>query len=431
MAFFNHFPVLPLRQMALTKVAITVCLDPEILDFVKINTSVSFVFPSKETHLFLGVRSPKEEIWTWNDFLYESVSNLDELLRQRNMVSECVDNVTRKNILPFASWEELVQKRISLFPNLLQHELLDMVRSVSIEIDIWIKDHSKYWRQFSEIVCCFQHDFQWNSLGKIDRWRTARKLIINERVDILARNILASLYSLMEMLPIKDKLPDEIVKKYFNFPERDIREQSTLLTFMEIQFSYTLQKNKFITMSSEEKMMFLKYLLQMECLQYEDFLFFMSHMNEDERKTLFKYCAFKILWLFFLKRPLQCMFLNAAEQLLPYFTEREFLDMLKLIIYERIMLGRKDFNYIDLLKEFWSLSPSKLKESVKTDSIYEPLMLIMNFPAGEMFPNEQLLENYNEDVLTFRVICELSTCTRGPHVSEWERRFNSFLKNYP
>ncbi|GFQ70732.1 uncharacterized protein TNCT_369501 [Trichonephila clavata] len=399
MAFFDRLPVLPLRQMALTKVAINVCLDPEILDFVKINGCASFVFPSKETHLYLGVKSPKEETWIWKDFLKECVSDFCALFKLRN-VPECADCVTRKNILPFARWEELVEEKISSLPKLLQRELLDMLRSVSIEMDMWTKEHSKYWREFSEIVCCFQHDFQWNSLGKIDRWRTARKLIINERVDILARNILASLYSLMEMLPIKDKLPDEIVEKYSDFPEED-EEWSTRTSFCDIQFYYTIQKDEFIAANSSGKMMFIKCLLRMDCLQYEDFLFFMSHMDEDKRKYIFEVYAFKILWLFFLKWPLQCMFLNAAEQLLPYFTQSDFRDMLISIIYERIMLGWKDFNYIDLLKGFWSLSPSKLKESIKTDSIYEPLMLIINFPVGEMFPNEQLLENYNGDVLTF------------------------------
>ncbi|GFX32563.1 uncharacterized protein TNCV_3704371 [Trichonephila clavipes] len=387
--------------MSVTKSAITVCLDPEILDFVKINGCASFVFPSKETHLYLGVKSPKEEPWIWKDFLTDSVFKQYALPTQGNGVTESSDCVTRKNILPFARWEELVEERISTLPKLLQHQLLDVVRLVSIEIDKWIKEHTKFWREFSEIARSFLYDFQWNALGKIDLMRTARKLIINERADIISRNILATLYGLKDKIPIKDKLPDEIVEEYSNFSERDFTKPPTGIPFFLMQFNYTLQKDKFITLNPVEKEMYFEALLRMECLQYEDFPFFMSHMNDDASKILFEYHAFKILGQYFLDWPLQCKFLSAAEQLLPYFTEREFRGILRLIIYERIMLRRKDFNYIDLLKEFWALSPSKLKESIRADSIYEPLMLIINFPVNEMFPNELLLENYNEDCLTF------------------------------
>ncbi|GFS61461.1 uncharacterized protein TNCV_4311911 [Trichonephila clavipes] len=117
--------------MAITSLALTVCLHPEILDFVKNDGCTFFVFRSKETHLYLGSKSTKEETWIRKDFLTESVSNPHALLRQRNVVADCV---TRKNILPFTRWEKFVEDMIFSLPKLLQHELLDLVRLVSIEI---------------------------------------------------------------------------------------------------------------------------------------------------------------------------------------------------------------------------------------------------------------------------------------------------------
>ncbi|GFS42313.1 uncharacterized protein TNIN_465771 [Trichonephila inaurata madagascariensis] len=391
MDLFDHPQVPSLRQMAKTNLALTVCLHPEILVFEKNNGCTSFVFPNKKTHLYLGLKSPKEETWMRKDFLTESVSNPQALLRQRNVVADCV---TRKNVLHFTKWEEFVEEMISSLPKLLQHELLDKVRSVSIEIYKWIKEHTRYWGGFSKIARNFLYDFQWNSFEKIDRGRTARKLIRNERVDIIARYILASLYSSMDKTPIKINLPDEIVEKFIDSSDISIRiTMPARISFYETRpNNYFLQNDKFITLNPVENVIFFKTELLIKCLQCEDFQFFMSHMSDDESKTLFKYYAFKILRLYFLDCPLHCMFLSAAKQLLPYFTESEFRDTLRSIIYERIMLHRKDFNYIDLLKKFWSLSPSKLKESVKTDSIYKPLMIIINFPVDEMFPNEQLLQ---------------------------------------
>ncbi|GFU51491.1 uncharacterized protein TNCV_81351 [Trichonephila clavipes] len=165
MAFFDRLHVLSLRQMAMTKLAITVSRDQKILDFVKDYGCASFVFPSKEIHLYLGVKSPVEETWTWKDFMVEKLpSKFDYLLHMRRIsATEPDDCVTGRNILPFARWEELVEERVSSLPKVLQHELLDVVHSVSIELDKWIKYHTEDWRISPEIALSAQYDFQWNS----------------------------------------------------------------------------------------------------------------------------------------------------------------------------------------------------------------------------------------------------------------------------
>ncbi|GFR12561.1 uncharacterized protein TNCT_67301 [Trichonephila clavata] len=404
MDVFNHFNVLSLRQMAMTKLAITVGRDPEIMDFVKTNGCASFIFPSRETHLYLDAKSQMEERWISKDFLISyTVSNM------YMPPGEPYDFVTRKNILPFARWEELVEERIFALPQPLQQELLDVVRSVNIEIDKWIKYHYQFWPKAPEIAYDAQRYFQWNSFGKIDRGKTARFLISNVRLNIEDHYILTSLYNLMDKKQREERWPDEIVQKYSSLVENKVVSDHGVMTIRRKESYYFRRKDSFITLHFFRKREFVKEFLREECLQYEDFLFYLSHMLDVERKKVFEKRAFKILQMYFLDWPLQCMFLKAAEQLLPYFTEREFLDMLKLIIYERIMLCRKDFNYIDLLKEFWSLSPSRLQESIETDSIYESVMLIINFPDGEIFPGELLLESSNADCLTFRY-CGVKYC---------------------
>ncbi|GFT56517.1 uncharacterized protein TNCV_3508631 [Trichonephila clavipes] len=399
MAFFERFPVLSLRQMAMTKLAITVCCDPEILDLVKDYGCVSFVFPSKETHLYLGVKSLKNEAWNRKDFL-NLLGFPDRCLSKMLVVGPDISKV-RKNILPFAKWEELVKKRISSLPQLLQHELLDVIRSVSIEIDQWIKYHSQDWRNFSG-ACNALCDFQWNSLGKIDVVKTASALIVNETLDIKDRCILASLYGLMDNRTIRKNVPDKVVLISSLLAENRITFQKGLNPSRNgNHYMHYMPRYLFTTVSSEQKVLFVNFGLLQECLPYNDFLFYMSNMGNEGRKAVFKTSCLQILQLL-LDWPLQGEFLNAAEHLLPYFTDKDFIVMLNVIIYERIMLHRKDFNYIDLLKEFWSLSPSHLKESINFHPIYEPLMLIINLNVDEIFPSEKLLQSYKWDNLAFR-----------------------------
>ncbi|GFQ72970.1 uncharacterized protein TNCT_200681 [Trichonephila clavata] len=413
MEFFDNHNVLSLRQMAMTNLAITVCRDPEILDFVKGNGCSSFVFPSKETHLYLEVKSPVTEIWVWKDFLMEEiVTNLYVTHERRNEANEPDDCVTRKNVLPFVRWEGLVEERISSFllPQLLQHELLDVVRSVSIEIEKWIKDHFLFLKRSADIAYMAQCHFQWDSIGKVDRLKTANKLIMNEGLYIEDRYILAVHYGLMQKISMRENVLGEIVEKYENLPWRGARADNVWREFIgEGDCSYIAQQNFFTRSSSEQKVLCLNAVLSKESLQFNEFLFYLSQMEDEERKEVFKTHAFKILEQYFLDWPLQCKFLEAAEQLVPYFSESNFRNMLRIILFEKIMLRRKDFNYIHLLKGFWSMSSSQLKESIKTDSIYEPLMFTINFPVSENFPNEQLFKSYNGDCLTFGC-CGIEYC---------------------
>ncbi|GFR01146.1 uncharacterized protein TNCT_238131 [Trichonephila clavata] len=385
MEFFDKPNVPSLRQMAMTRVAITVCRDPEIMDFVKINGCSSFIFPSKVIHKYLNVKNPAKETWKWKDLTMKIYFPAERSVP--GIEPGFIDWEVKKNILPFARWEKLVEEKAPSLPKPLQRELLDVARIVSIEVDKWNEHHFPIWPNFSEIARNFQYEFQWNSFGKIDRERTTMKLITNERIDIIGRYILASIYGLTSKIPNQEKVPYEIVRMYRR------RELPLFMSSALIETNRFRQKDVFSTSGYEQKLLFLKNVLENECLKYEDFVFYLSSLQDHEREELFKCCAFKILRLYFLEWPLQCMFLNAAEQLLPYITEIDFRHTLKFIIYGRIMLEWKDFNYIDLLKGFWSLSPSKLKESTKSHSIYKTLMRIINFPDDENFPSEILFKN--------------------------------------
>ncbi|GFV62863.1 hypothetical protein TNCV_557721 [Trichonephila clavipes] len=94
------------------------------------------------------------------------------------------------------------------------------------------------------------------------------------------------------------KVPDEIVQMYLDLAKRGIKVQKEWdLSPDAIQFNYFMRSNLFTAVSSEQKVLFLNTALWKECLQYNDFLFYISNMANEDREALFKISAPKILQL--------------------------------------------------------------------------------------------------------------------------------------
>ncbi|GFU25903.1 uncharacterized protein NPIL_413431 [Nephila pilipes] len=408
-------PLLSLQQMAMVKLAVPVCNDPEVQDLVIRSGSLSFVFPSKETEIFMN-RSREQfegscanvfKPWTWNDFLINGSSKhsyryCPELKKRRVTLGKL-----RKGTLPFGEWEELVEKKMSSFmvPYFLRPKLLDLIRSVTVEIDIWIKDHSFILVHTAQSVRTAQSYFQWTSYGRIDRVKTARTLIIKDVLHIEDLYILALHYGLMD-----DMFSDtnrNLAWKKLAEKEADFLASGSTVTFVcktftgESDFNYIALRNFFSESTPDERVQCLNTVLSMDCLQYEDLLFGLSKMDDNEKSAVFKTHPLKLL-MYFLDWPLQSQFLDAAECLLSYFTETDFRVLLIFILYERIMVGWKDFDYIQLLKELWSRCPSPLKQCVTSeDCVYDDLMYTVNYSNNAISPKEHLLESYDEICLPF------------------------------
>ncbi|GFS91579.1 uncharacterized protein TNCV_1139901 [Trichonephila clavipes] len=402
MTYFDSHHVLSLRKMAMTKFAITVCRDPEIIDLVKDNGCTSFIFPSKVMSLFCFWKGPgygENPRVDPSQYLIKvqptEVCQL-RLLPDRFTLDSHAEHANQS----YSRWEELVEERISSLPPILQPELLDVIRSVSIEVDKWLKYHSQFLQNSSETARCAGYDFQWNSLGKIDSVRTAGALIRNERLHIEDRCILAVHYDLIDKIPIEVNVLLEIVQKYPNLTWRGCIND----VWQEFigEYSNNARDKKLIDVGHAR--ISLSAVPSKEFIAYNEFRLLLARMTDDMKKQTFKKCAYKVLQLYFLDWPLQSEFLEVAEQLLPYFNNRnEFLSLIRKILFERIMLGRKDFNYINLLKELWSISPSHLKESIRNHPFYPPFLFTLNLPVCENFPIEKLIRwlSREDDYLSF------------------------------
>ncbi|GFT99156.1 uncharacterized protein NPIL_680001, partial [Nephila pilipes] len=275
------FPVIPLRQMAMGKIAIAVCNDPDIKNLVRERGSVSFVFPSKETQAYLEKEGrlfeqtcelDLRQTWAWKNVLMDAnfppaieylTPESDVLLDQREM---------GEGILPFQRWEELVEKKISSFllPPLLRYELFDVIRSIAAEIDKWIKDHTLITKNALEIARTAQCYFQWNLFGKIDRVKTAETLIRKEVLRTEDLYFLALHYGLMD-----DILADRIRNlSRGKFPERykissNISHLPASITWErftgESDFNCIAQRNFFTKSPPEKNVQCLSYVMYLDC----------------------------------------------------------------------------------------------------------------------------------------------------------------------
>ncbi|GFQ77990.1 hypothetical protein TNCT_66872 [Trichonephila clavata] len=111
-----------------------------------------------------------------------------------------------------------------------------------------------------------------------------------------------------------------------------------------------------------------------ELLQRKEFL------SDDDRiclfnqdvtilEQLFRRIPFCIL-MFLLQWPLQTQFLEVVHRLWSHLTKEEFFKLL-LSIHSKIEKGWRDFDYINLIKTFWSRSPHHFQDYVQKKNISE------------------------------------------------------------
>ncbi|GFU24844.1 uncharacterized protein TNCV_1279831 [Trichonephila clavipes] len=196
MIFYN--PTVPtLQQMSFVVIAVKISTDLEVRALMKKYEHASFLIPSKEMHIFLFKKLPNY-IPPVNSYGLLITKNKYRLLTNYSVSAYYPDihnslsdlQPLTENNLPCMMWEELISKKISSLglPYSMKSELMTLIRCICIEIDQWQKEHEDVFR----FQCIdFLTYFCWNSHGKIDKVKTAKSLINDESLCIIARYNLA------------------------------------------------------------------------------------------------------------------------------------------------------------------------------------------------------------------------------------------------
>ncbi|GFX73666.1 uncharacterized protein TNCV_5025701 [Trichonephila clavipes] len=415
-------PVVPtLQQMSFVKIAVRICNDIEVKGFMKKYGPVSFAFPDKELRTFLN----KKISDTTHQVKYRLlISELKNICYSNSAKPLCTrnfafpENYTNFNIygfttndLPSTLWEEIVSKKISRLPlpNIIKSELMSVIRCICLEIDRWQKYHKD---SFKLDFLGLQNYICWTPQGKIDRKNTARSLINDKNLPISERYNLARHYGFAEdVISIFEKMND--VHKFHSsrldeFVCLNYERNST----GETSISYRFQANILVPLNFRalfslvrptQKVRWFNTFINFKYIEYDDIRLCFSLLEKNEQEETLRQYSSKILQ-YYLVWPLQNEFLNVSKNIWPYMSIGNYIDILQFIIYERIMIGWKDFDYVGLMKEFWRQTPNSFKELVKKENIYQVLLPVIRCDLNKRFPNEVILENYTDDVLHFHHI---------------------------
>ncbi|GFT27757.1 hypothetical protein NPIL_239811 [Nephila pilipes] len=117
-------PTFPsLRQRSLVVIAIWICNDPEVKDFMKKYGPVACVFPSKLIRMLLN-KTPSKGSYSFGLFMNESKSEFfasnPSSVRIKDFSPYFEDlNLNKygfsEDFLPWVEWEELIERKISYF----------------------------------------------------------------------------------------------------------------------------------------------------------------------------------------------------------------------------------------------------------------------------------------------------------------------------
>ncbi|GBN41770.1 hypothetical protein AVEN_26681-1 [Araneus ventricosus] len=261
-------------------------------------------------------------------------------------------------------------------PKQLQKKVIFLIRPISFEVEKWKMRHSK----ILDLNVDLQKFLSWKSEGTIDRHRTAMKLIQNDILPISKSFVLACLYCLSEFaeslwirmselqrrqLVYENELSPSLVKYYIAKLQGRNIELRVDYCHTVIAFRYLLAQ-----LTPEQRKISVLFVVRLNSQDTHVLRYCLSQMEKNEQAKVFENYPLQVLSCF-LEWPWQPFFIEVANQLWDYLPKYNFCSFLEFILNERIVPGWKDFDYEELLLQFWCQSPSNFKDYVKQDRNFD------------------------------------------------------------
>ncbi|GBM80725.1 hypothetical protein AVEN_115842-1 [Araneus ventricosus] len=267
----------------------------------------------------------------------------------------------------------------------LQPLALIWVKTLCLEIISWRTRHYKI--LYSAVDNLIK--FCWRSDGSIDSSKTAEALVRNENFYYIHRFNLACCYFLeKDIQDLWMRIPKN--EKYFSFSHlfhaREIIEfwlpwvesggSAELLDILKSSIS-DLPDDVFLVeltiaevclrrfvekLPRDKRLEWLKKITKHRLLTRDLAHFLVSGQLRNQQIAVFTEDASVVLSSF-LSWPLQIMFIDVAGHLWDHLSVENFLTVL-IDICNKINDGQKDFDYSELLNEFWTISPLPHREFV-------------------------------------------------------------------
>ncbi|GFV54212.1 uncharacterized protein TNCV_2163041 [Trichonephila clavipes] len=313
-------------------------------------------------------------------------------------------------------WKKFIRKRTNFdIPLSLQEDIIAFIKPIQTEVSYWMDDHEEMLPldQKLSLKFCFNAD------GTVDRVKTADLLIGSKLLDAKTRFVLACQYwsdwdvlmffyslpnSTRLQIMLKYSTPNEYLEEYEenvkhwidNYRDKRI-VKSKSHGWCNYYFNWTnvsLQSRLLDDLSEEERQSILDDAFE-NTVNMQLGGFCLSRMSVEHREQFLILFPMKVLWIYLLW-PYHHFFMDAVDKVWDRLPGNHFYFLLHIIICQKIVALWKDFDYVNLLREFWYKSPDRLKYSVEGSHIFEILMEILkngfhpNKDAGLTAPAEGL-----------------------------------------
>ncbi|GFT86811.1 uncharacterized protein NPIL_227601 [Nephila pilipes] len=302
---------------------------------------------------------------------------------------------------PDKRWKPIIENLIPsrIYHKQLQRKIIAMMRPISYEYMLW-KCSYVYFTGGQDPL---PNDLHWKSDGTIDRLETANLLIESATFPMTQRFRLACNCWLEEdVLKVWDKMDTRLQEALIESYSCEHRDQYCAFHEIEVNVHKWIRwyEKRFENISREENW-FLSYGLNSaflhgyhpQKLKPGEQQCFVKHalyeyaLPDDirgcillteigQRAELVKLRPYEVLQAFLLS-PWQSLFMEMANHAWEHLSETCFLCLLHVLFCQRILLNWKDFDYVQLLQDFFNKSPDHFKEFVKDHEIYEPIILLI------------------------------------------------------
>ncbi|GBN52140.1 hypothetical protein AVEN_1227-1, partial [Araneus ventricosus] len=293
-------------------------------------------------------------------------------------------------------------EKLSFLPNLLNVKLSKCIRPIHEETCQWIRDHKSLLKlSFAKCYLTCKSLLCWKVNGTINRMKTAKKLVQDTNIDVKTRFAIACTYFLegevlslwygnnkVNVWSIPRNGTNAAVRFWMKHLRKGYWRKNSWKAMINRYFEIPSIKRSeiplriscfFPYLSCEAKKGYFPYLDYGSVCHQDDFRLCMQIMDERERIELFStYPAYSLYCC--LDWPFQSLFMEMAHRLWRHMNQYQFHAFLDHIVMNYILKGLVDFDYVELLKEFWRLIPASFKAEIKkTKKYYLAIDVALNY----------------------------------------------------
>ncbi|GBN53511.1 hypothetical protein AVEN_269009-1 [Araneus ventricosus] len=323
--------------------------------------------------------------------------------------------------------QEVEEKARNILSELLPKPVINQIayifQPLVDEIYFWVRDHIVIVKHIEKSHNA--NTLHWTSEGTIDRAKMAKQLIRNENIEKRVRFAMACIYfrendvlNLWQSMTAVER--QGIFQTESNiavlFWMRWLRENGAspwtqcVKKYLDSDFNKTMiiydteHKIGRVRLSSFfnelntfcKKYFFLCY--WPDYVHFDDIRLCYRLVDEDIRAEIFhSHSKTGDVLSCYLDWPLQTLFLDTINKMKSYLKSHCFRHYLHYIIYYKLLRGKQDFDYLQLLRDLWDRIPDEDKEKIRKKSCFIFLYAAMSYDE-KTYPlpiEEFLMKCYN------------------------------------